>query len=157
MRCLTALFVLFALTACVGPEAPPGPERLDLSGEILLAEPQAKAGKCFAHIRQPALFESVIEQSRIGKMQYATKAEQRLLRGPRDIWFATLCKNESTPAFVASLQRALMARGLYRGEVNGAMTPQTEAALRAYQAQAGLDAPQPAVATARHLGLVVSR
>ena len=157
MRCMPALLCLCLLAACVAPEAPPKPEQLDLQSEVLLQTPKARAGECFARERQPALYESIIEQSRRGRAQYATKAEQRLLRAPREIWFATPCPAEMTPALIASLQRALMARGLYRGEVNGVMTAQTGAALHAYQSQAGLGSHKLALATARHLGLLVSR
>jgi peptidoglycan hydrolase-like protein with peptidoglycan-binding domain len=59
-----------------------------------------------------------------------------------------------TPEFLASLQRALQARGIFRGAVTGAMDAPTQKAVRAYQQSLGLDLPVLTLAAAQSLGLV---
>ena len=58
-----------------------------------------------------------------------------------------------TPDFIASLQRALAVRGYYRGPIHGHATPETRRAVRAYQAERGLDSAIVSIETARELGL----
>jgi len=60
-----------------------------------------------------------------------------------------------TPDLVASLQRALTARGLYGGQINGMMDRATRHAVRGYQAPLGLDSGILSLAAARKLGLAV--
>lgn len=57
-------------------------------------------------------------------------------------------------AFLASLQRALKARGLYLGEVTGEWNAATAEGVRRFQAERGLDSPRLSLAAARELGLI---
>jgi peptidoglycan hydrolase-like protein with peptidoglycan-binding domain len=59
-----------------------------------------------------------------------------------------------TPEFVASVQRALKVRALYRGPISGQMDSRTRAAIRAFQAPDGLDSGILSLDAARKLGLV---
>jgi len=61
-----------------------------------------------------------------------------------------------TPDFVASLQRALAARGIYAGVVNGQMDAPTRRAIRRYQKPKGPDSDVLSLATAQELGLVTT-
>ena len=74
----------------------------------------------------------------------------------REIWFETMCQRELTLDFVSSLQRALAARGFYRGSITGEMDSATRAAIRRYQKPEGLDSGIIARETARRFGLVAS-
>jgi peptidoglycan hydrolase-like protein with peptidoglycan-binding domain len=69
-------------------------------------------------------------------------------------WFETPCAAGQTPDFVASVQRALAARGLYRGPAHGEMDARTRAAIRRFQTPEGLDSGILSLAAARKLGLV---
>ncbi|WP_330696677.1 peptidoglycan-binding domain-containing protein [Fontisubflavum oceani] len=76
--------------------------------------------------------------------------------GRRELWFETPCQAEiRDPDFIASLQRALAARDLYRGPANGVMDARTRRAIRAFQEPQGLNSPILSMAAARQLGLVV--
>ena len=85
---------------------------------------------------------------------YKTETRQEIVRPRRELWFETPCADRMTPEFVASLQRALKARGLYRGPVNGDMTARTRHAIRAFQKPQGLDSAILSTAAAKQLGLV---
>lgn len=53
-------------------------------------------------------------------------------------WQAVFCDDNAKPERVRALQRALQARGHYRGPVDGRFGPATLAAVQAFQAEAGL-------------------
>jgi hypothetical protein len=67
--------------------------------------------------------------------------------------FETPCAYEMTPELIASLQRALAARGAYAGNDSGLLDAGTRAALRDWQRPRGIDSGVLAMATARELGL----
>ena len=66
------------------------------------------------------------------------------------------CPQDMDLTFVATLQRALKARGYYDMPVTGQMTPATAEAVRRYQADRGLDSHILSLAAARQLGLATS-
>ncbi|MEM9250370.1 MAG: peptidoglycan-binding domain-containing protein [Pseudomonadota bacterium] len=72
------------------------------------------------------------------------------------IWFEILCPAAFTEDRVATLQRALAARGLYTGAITGRSDDQTNAAIRAYQAPLGVDSGALTRAAAERLGLIVT-
>lgn len=84
------------------------------------------------------------------KVQAPVEVETSSNRG-----FARLCDAQLTAPFVETLQRALSARGYYLGEIDGTLTPATNAAVRAYQLSQGLDSDMLSVAAAQQLGLVM--
>jgi len=85
---------------------------------------------------------------------YKTVRHQVIVEPRRALSFETPCAQLLTPEFIASLQRALAARGGYRGKINGEMTPRTRRAIRAYQKPQGLDSAILSTLAARQLGLV---
>ncbi len=81
-------------------------------------------------------------------------ANQTTPQADRDIWFETLCPDALDMEFIATLQRALKARGLYDGEIDGTLNTDTRKAIRMYQAAHGLDSNILALDAARQLGLI---
>jgi len=71
-----------------------------------------------------------------------------------DIWFETPCPDALNMDFITTLQRALKARGLYDGEIDGTLGTGTRQAIGAYQAMHGLDSNTLAIDSARQLGLI---
>ncbi|UWQ22782.1 peptidoglycan-binding domain-containing protein [Jannaschia sp. W003] len=70
-------------------------------------------------------------------------------------WFPAPCPlMANDPLFVAQVQRALAARGLYRGEASGFYDAATRDAVRRYQGDAGPDSDWLSLDAARRLGLV---
>lgn len=85
---------------------------------------------------------------------FSTITRQDIVEPRRDTWIETPCPEQITPEFLASLQRALAARGYYHGAPTGRMDRSTRISLRRYQKEAGLDSSALSLATARQLGLV---
>ncbi len=81
-------------------------------------------------------------------------ASQTAPQADRDIWFETPCPDALDMEFIATLQRALKARGLYDGEIDGTLGTGTRKAIQTYQAAHGLDSDVLALDTARQLGLI---
>lgn len=123
------------------------------------APPGAAPGTCWGRDATPAVIETVTEQVLLpgadGTASYHTETRQQIVRERREVWFRTPCLPEMTPEFIASLQRALAARGLYRGEITGVIDGPTRTAIRAYQKPEGLDSGTLSLAAARKLGLAV--
>lgn len=123
-------------------------------------------GRCFGRDITPAVIETVTEQvlerpatrgpdgSVIAPAVYRRAIRQQIVRDRREVLFETPCPPVFTPAFVASLQRALTARGFYRGPITGTLDTATGRAVQDFQRSDGPDSPLLAIATARMLGLV---
>lgn len=125
------------------------------------------AGTCFARATTPAIIETVTEQVMVqpaivrsdGSVQspaaFRTVTRQQILRERREVEFETPCDSVRTPQFYASVQRALLARGYYRGAINGALDARTTAAIERFQTdQNDVHTGQLTLRTARTLGLV---
>ncbi len=131
------------------------------------APPGAAPGTCWGRDATPAIIETVTEQILMQPAEvltdghvaqpaiYKTETRQAIVRERREVWFRTPCQTEITMDFTASLQRALGARGLYDGPINGMMDTRTRHAVRAYQKPEGLDSGILSLAAARKLGLSV--
>lgn len=158
-----------ALAGC----APSGAERSAAVGfgpgtGAPAAPADAPPGTCWGRTVSPAVVETVTEQhlerpaqvTRNGNVvappRYRTQTRQRIVTPRRATWFETPCPAEITPDVVASLQRALMVRGLYGGQITGRMDAATRRAVRAYQQAEGLDSDELSLETARSLGLIVA-
>ncbi|PWK60713.1 peptidoglycan-binding domain-containing protein [Roseicyclus mahoneyensis] len=163
---------LLALTACM-----PAGDRSAFSQPLSAGEgaievmrgagpPDADPSACYANESTPAVIETVTEQVMIQPPQIASdgrvlepgvfvsESQQRIIRERRELWFQIPCEMQvGDPEFIASLQRALAARGLYQGPVTGEMTRRTERAIRAYQEPQGLDSTILSLAAAQQLGL----
>lgn len=127
--------------------------------------PDADPDACYGHQVTPAIIETITDQVMIqpplistdGSVLepgvYITETQQRIVQERRDLWFETPCQAETDPEFITSLQRALAARGLYRGTPTGVMDRRTRRAVRDYQAPQGLDSAVLSLAAAQQLGL----
>lgn len=152
----TALAAALALAACGGTAPAPAPD----------GAPDGAPDACWHSEQTPAVIETVTEQRLVAPAEldaegrvtrpavYRTDTAQRIVRERAEIRFETPCPDVLTADFVASLQRALAARGLYRGPVTGRLDAATRAAVRAFQT--GREAPSGvlSLAAARRLGLV---
>jgi hypothetical protein len=164
--------MLAALAACGGPSMPEAPARADLGREaVRLSQPgppDGPEGACWAADVAPLVIETVTEQKQVTPEQRApdgtilspagfrTVTQQNIVQERAEIWFRTPCPAEMTVAFVASLQRALKARGLYLAPVTGEIDETTARAVRRYQAERGLDSATLSLAAAREMGLLAA-
>lgn len=167
IKTLTGLSGLF-LASCAG-LAPPDVAQLSepkLRVSRQIAPPNAAPGTCWGRDVTPAMIETVTEQvllrpakiaadgTVITPAAYKTETKQAILRERQKIWFETPCPESIGPDFVATLQRALKARGLLRGAITGAVDERTLRAIRLFQKPQGLDSSILSLAAARKLGLV---
>jgi hypothetical protein len=132
-----------------------------------MGPPDADPNACYGREVTPAVIETVTEQvmlqppqiSSTGEVRepgvFVTETRQRIVEERRELWFETPCQAEADPEFIASLQRALAARGHYRGPVSGVMDARTRRAVRAYQEPQGLDSAILSLAAARQLGIAI--
>lgn len=155
------------LAACDGPSAevnrliePP------LSRTHAAPPPGYDPAACWGMQMTPAVIETVTEHILLQPAEvtsdgrvlepalYKTETQQRIVKERREVWFETLCDDQMSREFVTTLQRALAARGLYRGTPSGAMDAATRHAVRRYQAPQGLDSAILSLEAARKMGLV---
>ncbi|MGR3616484.1 MAG: peptidoglycan-binding domain-containing protein [Paracoccaceae bacterium] len=130
------------------------------------APPGAAPGTCWGKNVTPAIIETTTHQVMLQPAEihvdgsvthpatFKTETRQEIVRERKETWFRTPCPEETTPNFVASVQRALKARKLYRGPVTGEMDKNTRSAIRKYQKPQGLDSGILSLAAARKLGLI---
>lgn len=166
-----SLLGLLAVAACGAVEAP------DITGLIApntvevsrgMGPPGADPNACYGRETTPAVIETVTDQVMLQPPEinsagqvlqpavFMTETRQQIVQERRELWFETPCQAEiGDPDFIASLQRALAARDLYRGPANGVMDARTRRAIRAFQEPQGLNSPILSMAAARQLGLVV--
>ena len=79
---------------------------------------------------------------------------QKVVRERKNNWLKTTCAADTDDKFVASVQRALKARGLYSGRITGLMDQKTRRSVRKFQQKLGLDSGTLSLMAARKLGLV---
>jgi hypothetical protein len=176
IRLLVPLGLALALTGCDTPapgdplltSGPPGPA--SLAGELIHSNaktpPSSKPGECWADAVTPAVYETDTEHDLVAPGQpataghpatpavYQTVTRQKIVQDRQQVWFRSPCPEDTTPEFIGTLQRALLARGYYSGPLTGTMDATTRAALRRYQAPQGLDSEILSLAAARQLGLI---
>ena len=158
------LLAIFALAACDAPMV--GTGEPDLVQTLAEAPPGAAPGTCWGKLVTPAVIETVTDQVLVQPPKvpkdgttaapaiYKTETRQNIVTERKVTWFETPCPADLTPDFVASLQRALTARTLYRGAISGQMDGRTRAAVRKFQRPEGLDSGILSLAAAQRLGLV---
>ncbi|MBV7377893.1 peptidoglycan-binding domain-containing protein [Maritimibacter dapengensis] len=134
--------------------------------DFTLAPPGAKPGVCYGKDVTPATIEQVIthkmvapakfgpEGNIITPAKYESNTEARIVEDRTPIYFETPCPPRWTPDFIASIQRALTARGLYAGDPHGTLDEETRKAIRAFQMEMGLNSAILSTESARELGLV---
>jgi hypothetical protein len=130
------------------------------------APPGAAPGTCWSKRTEPAVIETVTQQNLVQPAEilddgtvispalYRTETLQRIVRERRETWFETPCPEVQDSEFLASLQRALKARGYHVGPVTGTYDWLTRRAVQTYQKEQGLDSATLSLAAARQLGLV---
>lgn len=138
----------------------------DVVQTLAEAPPGAAPGTCWGKVVTPAVIQTVTDQILMQPAQvlddgtvtapavYKTETRQAIVQERRVTWFETPCAADLTPEFVATVQRALKARGYYRAAITGQMDNRTRAAVRRYQKPEGLDSGILSLAAARRLGLV---
>jgi putative peptidoglycan binding protein len=158
------------LAACL---ATPGPEttRADLGDEVVITDftlgpPGARPGACYGKDVTPAVIEQVTEKVLVAEPQigpegniitpakYEEKVSHQVVKGREEIFFETPCPPRWTPDFIASVQRALSARGIFGGAVTGTLDASTRTAIRTFQLKDGLNSAILSTESARALGLV---
>ncbi len=170
---MARLFLLTSAVALVLLACTPGqvtaPSRGAFGSELVRLRgdgpPKGPEGACWANATTPAVIETLTEQELVspevrddaGRVvapaTFRTSTHQRMVQDREVVWFRVPCPDVVTVAFVATLQRALKARGLYLLPVTGAMDAATAEAIRRFQAERGLDSPTLSLAAARELGI----
>lgn len=165
---LAALLAL-ALSACVSPPLPDAPTRGDFSSELLVLKdqgpPKGPKDACWQADIRPAVIETVTEQVLITPegtaadgtpipAVYGSETRQRIVEDRATVWFRAPCAAEMTVDFIATVQRALKARGLYLLPLTGVLDAPTRDAIRRYQRPRGLDSDHLSLAAARDLGII---
>ncbi|RVT87065.1 peptidoglycan-binding protein [Rhodobacteraceae bacterium CCMM004] len=162
-----SLAAVLALAACV-----PQPQVARFAEPALAptgapSPDDADPSVCHARDDTPAVIETVTEQRLVAEAvvdadgavvtpaRYRTETQQRIVEGRAPIWFETPCRWVFTEDFIASLQRALIARDLMAGPATGEMDDRTRRALRAFQRDQGLNTDKLSTAGAKRLGLLI--
>ena len=127
----------------------------------------AGIGTCFARATTPAIIETVTEQIMVqpavvrsdGTVDtpaaFRTVTRQQILRERREVEFETPYASVMTPEFIASVQRALLARGYYIGAITGQIDTRTSRAIERFQTdQNDVHTTTLTLRSARALGLV---
>ena len=83
---------------------------------------------------------------------YRNQPVPKLIKPRSEQRFEIPCPEQMTPEFIATVQRALFARGYYKGRITGTMDSATKAAVLHYQQRNGLDSDILTIDSARALG-----
>jgi len=151
LRLVLPLILSATLAACQASSPAPAVSRAEAAP---LTNPPLSAteGACWSTDRIPAVTRTVFVEV---PGQTGRQPREQLLRPAEDRLFAVPCPEQIDDHLVASLQRALSARGLYDGPAHGVWDAATSAAVRRYQAPQGLDSGILSLQAAQMLGLVV--
>ena len=167
------MLVGVSLAGCktMGAYVPEAPSRSDLSTEVVRLSdggtpPEVADGVCWQSDITPMVIETVSEQIQEAPEQrdeagnitrpavFRTETSQRIVNEREEVWFRTPCPEAFTVDFIASLQRALKARGFYLAPLTGEMDGATKEAIHRFQTTRGLDSQVLTLATAQELGLI---
>ncbi|MDA7424863.1 peptidoglycan-binding domain-containing protein [Thalassococcus lentus] len=125
-----------------------------------------KSGQCWAREVTPAVYEHVMGEVQVVQAEiapdgtvlrppvYRRAPVPRIVKPRAEMRFEAPCAEAMTPEFIASVQRALAARGYFAGNVTGVIDGTTAASIRRYQTERGLSSAQLSLQTARDLGLI---
>lgn len=162
------------LAACQQAYTPEAPATANLAAGLIRAKspdappPKGAPGKCWATDITPAVIETTSEQVIVTPEQrdatgrviapasYRSDTHQKIIKDRQAVHFRTPCPEAMTVDFIATLQRALKARGYYLLPVNGALDAPTRDAIRRFQEPLGLDSPVISLDGARALGIVAA-
>ena len=129
-------------------------------------------GACYIRYTAPAVIETVTEQILVQPEKtaidpatgqtvviepaiYATETVQKIIRDRKDDWAEVICAEDYNDNFIKSLQRAMAARGLYRGSISGIMDDRTKRAVRNIQKTYGVNSSEVTLDLAESYGLVI--
>ncbi|MEC7670177.1 MAG: peptidoglycan-binding domain-containing protein [Pseudomonadota bacterium] len=157
----SALFpaLLIALAACTPVDTPPEAPAPQFTTQ------KAEDGSCWGTVVIPAVYEQVPGQVQVVQAQvdengtiiqppiYRNATVPKEVRPRREKRFPAPCPDQITPEFIASIQRALLARGYYRGGVTSRFDEPTLNAILRFQSERGLKSSQISLDSARELGL----
>lgn len=170
-----AALMLGACQQVSPPIAMPAVGKADMIPVQTSAPPKADDGKCWGKDMTPALVETVTEQVLVrpagpvvgpspdgaptyktvqSPAVYATQTQQKIITPRAVFWFEIPCPAQLNAGVIATLQRALKSRGLFRGVITGAMDQKTQKSVRWYQKQHGLDSTTLSLLAARQLGVI---
>lgn len=161
-------FALMLVTSCTtqGPERVPQGLGQSVRSAAQKAPPGAPDGSCWDTEISPAVIETVTRQEQVSPLKrdasghitapatFRTITRQEVVRPRSETWFETLCPADFSPDFIATLQRALIARNQYAGNITGLLDRPTQQAILAYQRSQDLDSPTLSLENARKLGLI---
>lgn len=165
-----ALIGALTLAGCLDANTPAS--RADLGEEVVITDftlgpPGARPGACYGKDVTPAVIERVTERVLVAEPEigpegnvikparYEEQSSNRIVDGRKEIYFETPCPPRWTPDFIASVQRALAARGLYGARPSGSLDNATRQAIRRFQIEnSGLNSGILSTENARALGLV---
>ncbi|MEX0309851.1 MAG: peptidoglycan-binding domain-containing protein [Tateyamaria sp.] len=162
---LSALAVVVAVAGCAENGTVTSAANIDPIS-LATAPPGAAPGTCWGKTVTPAVVETVSRKVQLqpaqissdGRVQappiYKTETRQEVVQPRRENWYEIICEKDVTPDFIASVQRALEARGFYRGPITGEMDARTRSAVGRYQQSEGLNSKALSIAAARKLGLI---
>jgi hypothetical protein len=167
MRAIGALIGATLVSGCVEAQTLTtiAPD-LVLRDEITNQAPsETISGLCWASQSKPAVIETVTEQveltpqivnedGTITPPTYRSDTRQRILGDGEMEYFRTPCEDVFSEYFITTLQRALAARGLYKGSATGVMDRNTSSAIRNWQRPRGLDSATLSLKSAKILGLL---
>jgi hypothetical protein len=157
MRRAVLAIIALCLGGCAAPVAVVAPETLVLAAEARPVKSALPPGPgCWGRDRLPAVIETETITRATGAGSYRSESRQSIVSEARQVWIQTPCYDELTPDTVITLQRALRARAYYLGALDGALSPETMAAIRRFQADHGLDTKVLSLKAARVLGLVAT-
>lgn len=118
----------------------------------------AAEDSCWAQQISPAVIETQTTQTLMtdenGENIYHTETSQRIIEDRKEVWFEIPCRDILTAKFIASLQRALTARGYYQASITGVMDDKTAKAVRLFQHPLGIDSQILSLKAAQALGLI---
>ena len=169
MQRLCLLFCSLAgllLAACGPAQNAPALTSSGAASPGLAAIETDEAGRCIGRAITPAVIETVTAQELaapavpgpdgavLEPARYRSVIRQQIVRDRQQVQFETLCPPEFTVEFVATLQRALTARGFYLGPITGVLDTATGRAVQDFQRGFGPDSPLLSIAAARVLGIV---
>jgi hypothetical protein len=131
-------FILLLGASLPGLPSPLGATGLEVTRSpnqaVLLDGPSATARHCWA--------------------RYATHGAEPVNGLIEEKAFRVPCPELMTQDFLATLQRALAARGFYDGPITGRVDQSTRSAVQAFQRSTGFNSPILTLETAQRLGLV---
>ncbi len=154
--CLPVAMIVLQACQTTAPGAPIAP----------LQKVPADSAACWHEEHAPSSTRIITEQKQTAPAQPATNGRpatpavyknvtrEEVIEGDVTARYQILCPIELTHDLVANLQRALKARALYQGNINGRLTADTRSAIRTFQSDLGLDSDQLSVIAARRMGLV---